>query len=240
MTCQELHTHFENLDIELLPDDEATEHITGCAHCTRFVEEQEELRKHLRLVRDSAPLIPSSLDDAVLANYRKAMLVRSSSGKSTSLMRRIDLRTALGWASAVAFAAVVAGAALLLFDPQQQIPQQQANQEIVAHQPRIFPAQRTDEPHKSSRKAPKSRRNSDRHSNDPELSAEQNALLPTEFESLMYCDQISCPGALEVIRVQLSSPVLGSAPRPRPADNAVFADVVVGPDGIARGIRVVE
>jgi hypothetical protein len=243
MTCQDLHTYFdsqERADSKLLPHPEVAEHIAGCPHCIRFVEEQEELRKHVRLVRDSAPPIRSPLDDAVLANYRSSVLERSSRAKATSLIRRIDLRTALGWAAAVAFAAVVAGAGILLFDPQQPIPQQQASQEIVARQPAILPAQRTDGLHRPSPKTPKSRRSSNRGRNNPELAAEQNALLPTEFESLMYCDQISCPGALEVIRVQLSSSMLGVTPPSGRTDSAVFADILVGPDGIARGIRVVE
>ena len=243
MTCQDVHTYFdsqERVDIDLQTRTDVTEHIAGCAHCNRFVEEQERLKNHVRLLRDSVPSIPSSLDDTVLANYRSSVLGRSSRVKSASLIGRIDLKSALGWAAAVAFAVVVAGAAILLFAPQPQIPQQQATQEIAARQPTIFPPQRTVGAHKASRKTPKSHVSLTGRGNNLEIVAERNAFLPTQFESLMYCDRISCPGALEVIRVQLSSPVLGVTPPSGGTDGVVFADVLVGPDGIARGIRVVE
>jgi hypothetical protein len=53
----------------------------------------------------------------------------------------------------------------------------------------------------------------------------------------MYCDEMTCTGAFEVIRVEIS-PAPG-----HPADNAaspVMAEVLVGADGIARGIRIVQ
>lgn len=68
----------------------------------------------------------------------------------------------------------------------------------------------------------------------------QDNPLPTGFQSLMYCDQLSCAGAMDVIRVQLASPVLGVSSVSPKASNFVSADVLVGSDGIARGIRVVE
>jgi hypothetical protein len=45
---------------------------------------------------------------------------------------------------------------------------------------------------------------------------------------------------MEVIRVQLPSPVFGMMPGSVPATGFVSADVLVGPDGVARGIRLVE
>jgi hypothetical protein len=56
----------------------------------------------------------------------------------------------------------------------------------------------------------------------------------------MYCDQISCSDSMDVIRVQLPSPVMGITPASARMGGVVSADVLVGPDGIARGIRVVE
>jgi hypothetical protein len=70
--------------------------------------------------------------------------------------------------------------------------------------------------------------------------AEPDGSFLTSFKSLMYCDQFSCPGAMDVIHVQLSAPVLGVMPASVRASGVVSADILVGPDGIARGIRVVE
>jgi len=57
----------------------------------------------------------------------------------------------------------------------------------------------------------------------------------------MYCDTLSCPEAMDVIRVQLPSTAM-----PRQvsgfiqSSKSVTADVLIGPDGIARGIRLEE
>ena len=57
----------------------------------------------------------------------------------------------------------------------------------------------------------------------------------------MYCDELSCVGAMEMIRVQLpSSRVAGLTPASTLPNGVIFADVLVGPDGIARSIRIEE
>jgi hypothetical protein len=77
----------------------------------------------------------------------------------------------------------------------------------------------------------------DRHTALPSPAPVAASALPPGFHSLMFCDELSCGEALEVIRVQLpSSAGMLAASGGQP----VFADVLVGPDGIARGIRVVE
>jgi hypothetical protein len=55
----------------------------------------------------------------------------------------------------------------------------------------------------------------------------------------MYCDQLSCSGALEVIRMNLPAASLGLA-SPSRTSNFVAADVLVGSDGVARAIRIVN
>ena len=248
MTCQDLHTYFESDRqgaVDLLPHTEVTEHIAGCVDCNHFVEEQTELKKYLRLLRDSAPQIPSSLDDRVVTKYRSHMLERLSASNSLSARRHFDLRTSLAWAAAVTFAAIVAGVGMFLFGPNQHTPQPPPGHEIEAHQHAILPEERTDvkaslRPHSFHRKTPNSSGSSRRRASNPELVGEQSSSLPTSFEGLMYCDQISCPGALEVIRVQLSAPAWRGKPGLERTNDIVFADVLVGPDGIARGIRVVQ
>jgi hypothetical protein len=248
MTCHDLHTYFESDRhgaVDLLPHTEVTEHITGCVDCNRFVEERAELKRYMRLLRDSAPQIPASLDDCVVAKYRSHMLERLSASNLPSAKRYLDLRTSLAWAAAVTFATIVAGVGMFLFGPNQQTPQPPPAHEIEAHQQAILPQGRTDgnatlRPHSLHRKTLNSSGSSRRRANDPELVAEQSSSSPTSFEGLMYCDQISCPGALEVIRVQLSAPAWGGKPGLERTNDIVFADVLVGPDGIARGIRVVQ
>jgi hypothetical protein len=45
---------------------------------------------------------------------------------------------------------------------------------------------------------------------------------------------------MEIIRVQLPVSIAGLTPGSAATGDTVFADVLVGPDGIARGIRIVE
>jgi hypothetical protein len=56
----------------------------------------------------------------------------------------------------------------------------------------------------------------------------------------MYCDALSCGGTLQLIRVQLSSSAAAFEPAAASPEGAIYADVLVGSDGIARGIRVVR
>ncbi len=245
MTCQELHNYFDGdlrVDTGRLSDLELAEHIATCFPCNRFVEEQRELEEHLRVVRDSAPPVPASLDDAVVANYRSFLLERSCLAKPTPLTRRICPRAALGWTAAVAFAVVVACGGMLLFIPRQHlwVDRPGTVRQSIATQAQGTENRETAQTQIITRKAPKSHGDSGKRANHSALLAEGDNSFPTRFQSLMYCDQISCPEAMEVIRLRLPSPVMGLTPTSARMGGAVSADVLVGPDGIARGIRVVE
>jgi len=56
----------------------------------------------------------------------------------------------------------------------------------------------------------------------------------------MYCDALSCGGAMQLIRVQLPSSAAAFEPAAATPYGTIYADVLVGSDGIARGIRVVQ
>src|SRR5437588_6958172 len=47
-----------------------------CANCRRMLEMRQETSARLRLLRESAPAFPASLDSSVLANYRKQIATR--------------------------------------------------------------------------------------------------------------------------------------------------------------------
>ena len=245
MTCQDVHNSFDRdlrVDTNHLSEAALAEHIATCLPCNRLVEEQKELEEHLRVVRDSAPPVPASLDNAVFANYRSFVLERSCLAKSTPLTHRINPRGALGWAVAVAFAVVVAYGGMLLFIPRQHVwidRQGAIRPPMLPQAPTTANKERT-RAQIVTRNAPKSHGDSVKRANRPASFAEEDKSFPTRFQSLMYCDQISCPGAMQVIRVRLPSPVMGLTPASARMDGAVSADVLVGPDGIARGIRVVE
>ncbi len=105
MTCKELHDYWESdlrVAISLLSDSaELAEHVATCPKCDLFITERKELEKQLHLVSSAGPEIPPSLDNAVLANYRRYMAERPSSAVSNPVILRTNSRTALGWAAAM-------------------------------------------------------------------------------------------------------------------------------------------
>jgi hypothetical protein len=233
MTCQELRLYFEDplrRDAELRPE---LEHLTHCPDCARFVEAQRELGHSLRVTRESAPAFPASLDTVVLANYRQHITEQSKPVVAICGKHGFAI---LGWSVAAAALALVA--ALLYFAEGTSTRTLAQPQLIrpVAPAPSLSPvatASQSSRPKSPRMVVPKTQ---------PRPSAPTEATLtsplPSGFRSLMYCDELSCGDVMEVIRVQLPpSPFLitgmgGSRP--------ISADVLVGSDGIARGIRVVE
>jgi hypothetical protein len=58
------------------------------------------------------------------------------------------------------------------------------------------------------------------------------------YSNLMYCDPVVCSGPMPVVHIKV--PVGQGAPNAQPGSSSGFvnADVVIGPDGVARAIRV--
>ena len=233
MTCQELRLYFED---PLRQDDELRselEHLAHCTDCARFVEAQRELGNSLRLVREAAPKLPATLDAAVLAGYRR---------HSGERPRPVVANPRRQWFALLRWGAVAAAVILaaVLFYRSERRPEHTAAAPEIAAPVTAAPATATTAP-PEHHSAPKQLRpaSTPRHP-APSGSAQVAAsALPPGFRSLMYCDELSCSDAMEVIRVQLPSSAMTLAPAAR-AGGPVFADVLVGSDGIARGIRVVE
>jgi hypothetical protein len=244
MTCQEVHNYFRvylRVNSGVLPDIELTEHISGCPRCHHFFKEQKQLNHDLHFLRHSVPAIPASVDAAVISKYRSYLSERPHPTASAPVGRQItNIRGALGLAAAVIFAILVAYSGMLLFTPaqfnlvgRQDTVQQRTTSLSTAAYERTTRA-------KISRKDLRFHRHSVKQANAAVPFAERDHPFPTRFQSLMYCDQLSCPGAMDLIRVQLPSPVLGVTPASSRTNEIVFAEVLVGSDGIVRGIRVVE
>jgi hypothetical protein len=243
MTCQEVHKYFRvvlQVNSDLLPDIELSEHISRCPSCHHFFEEQEQLSHDLHLLRDSVPAIPASVDVTVVSNYRGYLSERPHPTALGPKKHPINIGGALGLAAAVMFAIIVAYSGMLLFTPRLDLVGRQG----MMHQLTMPPPSNATK--KETTRAPIRREDSKSHSHsvkpadDAVSIAEAENSFPTRFRGLMYCDQLSCPGAMEVIRVQLPSPVLGASPASSQTNEVVSAEVLVGPDGIVRGIRVVE
>jgi hypothetical protein len=249
MTCQELRSHLEDRQRAALRTDsvEVAAHIAICAGCHRIVEEQREIGTGLRLLQESVPQVPPSLDVAVLANYRRYAANMATSVRLRTRRPRISLVAALGWTAAVAAAMIVAYGELRLFFPGEDAVtstvQPRMAESTVAPPPTAPPlASTSGSGTKTSRgvkrklPAPASRPVEPAR---PAVSA-ANAIdaPPLGFRSLMYCDELSCGGPMEMIRVQLPSPAAGFTTVSQ-SSQFIYADVLVGHDGIARGIRIV-
>ena len=241
MTCKDFHRYLEGgvgRRTEVLSESaELAEHARACPECGGFVRDEQVLERHLDLVRAAVPPVPSSLDSAVIRNYRRYMEERPVA--SDRLGWRVSLKNALPWAAALAFAAMVAYGAIVFFMPNSSTGWTN-RQTPAAQTPRAVTAEKQVSPPMAIPKAHPLPRPARNHAENIAAAAHPGDSFPPPFQSLVYCDQISCPGAMEVIRVQLPAPVFGFAQAPARPGGMVSADVLVGADGIARGIRVVE
>jgi hypothetical protein len=243
MTCQELRSHFEeNRDSGIGTDrGSAAEHISACADCSRFVEEQRALAQNLTSMRELAGQVPESLDAVVVGRYRQFVA------------QRVDLPASNArplfawWAWGAAVAAVLAATAFWVMSkhaattaktapptPPITVPAAQVTTaNAAAHPPARDVASNV-----STRAIVKRRPVAGSGSEAPVRLARS---LPEGFRSLMYCDELSCPEGMDMIRVQLPASAMHRAlPGFIQTSGSVTADVLIGPDGIARGIRYEE
>jgi hypothetical protein len=247
MNCEDLHRCVErDWQIAKVGDPQSAamaNHVAACGECRDYLEEQEELCANLWLMRESAPRIPATLDGIVLAKYRQHIRDLSYSKAHNRRPARTIALNALGWTAAAAFALIVAYGELGLFMHGEhgrtwvgrQAPEQSSMAPVQPEQVSTTTRGQTKAPHATKLKT----RLGTQRSDQAKLTARKsNPLLqPTEFQSLMYCDELSCGGAMEVIRIQVPAEVLGLSSPSVPANELISADVLVGPDGIARGIR---
>ncbi len=241
MTCNELRLYLE----ENGPVGGAkvtAEHLEGCAECRRIVGAHEEVARQLHIARKATPPVPVSLDSAVLTAYR-GFVQQGSAATSTSLPRKRVNTAAIWLAWAAATAAVLAVVMLLVREPRAAHPILRATQSVPDISPRPVrpqnPSAGTVSGPNLAVTKPRPHFVSHRARLKPTPAASSNS-LPAGFQSLMYCDPLSCLGTMEIIRVQVSASDVTRAGAVEQANGSVLADVLVGPDGIARAIRFVN
>jgi len=238
MTCQELHCYLENpLRVEIYMYRESlpatvSEHLAECGECARLFEEQKALGISLNMARDAAPPTPPSLGAKVLANYRRQMTEPESHGHRGAWSASNPW---LRWGVAAAMVIAVVATVIFLGQRHEPItakkvaPVKEQIPVAVQQQKTIVPANRFPvESPKQEASVERTRRS---------FAAANKSPLPPGFASLMYCDELNCTGAMEVIRVELPP---GVRQPNGPSAAPVMAEVLVGADGIARGIRIVQ
>lgn len=244
MTCEEVRRYFEDhpRDAEVRANrGTVAEHVSTCNDCNRHVEEQRALGRSLRMVRESAPAVPVSLDAAVIARYTQYLAER----KEVPFAQR-DRRplAAAAWTWSAVAAAVVAMTAFWFFASSHKVVRTQVSTTLAGQVPgapaltasSAAPAVAVKQPTAASKNY---RLRTARQR--PEVPASEARSLPEGFRSLIFCDALSCPSDMDMIRVQLpASAVSREVPGFLRTSGSVTADVLVGPDGIARGIRFEE
>lgn len=236
MTCHELRLYFADplrMDAEFPGE---AEHLAHCTECARFVEARRKLGSGLRLIRESVPEPSAALEAAVLVNYRRRITGDPTLGRS-----RTHRFTVVAWTTAAAAVLALAGA--LLLHPARRL--ETSNSKIESAQPPIaetgtFEKGANRVPWTNVAAWPKTRLRSRRQLRRAPQAAIMKSPAPEDFRSLMYCDAISCGGAMQLIRVQLPSSAAAFELAAAPPYGAIYADVLVGSDGIARGIRIVQ
>jgi hypothetical protein len=238
MTCHELRLYFEDplrMDAEFPGE---AEHLAHCTACARFVEARCKLGSGLRLVRESAPEPSAALEASVLANYRAQI----SGGDPTLVRSRTRRFAVVAWTTAAAAVLALAGA--LLLDPARRL--ETSNSKIESAQPPVAETGITFEkganrvPWTNAASSPKTQLPTARRPRRAPPVAATKIPTSEDFRSLMYCDEFSCGGAMQLIRVQLPSSAAAFEPAAAAPYGAIYADVLVGSDGIARGIRIVQ
>jgi len=236
MTCHELRLYFEDplrMDAEFPGE---AEHLAHCTECARFVEACHELGVALRLVRESTPEPSAALEVAVLANYQRRI-----TGDPTLVRSRTRRFTVVAWTTSAAAVLALAGA--LLLHPARRL--ETSNSKIESAQPPMAETGTLEKgansvPWTNAASSPKTRLRSARQPRRAPQVATTKSPASEDFRSLMYCDALSCGGAMQLIRVQLPSSAAAFEPAAAAPYGAIYADVLVGSDGIARGIRVVQ
>ena len=253
MTCEEIRCCLEGhlRDTESLSDRAAVaEHISACVDCSRFLEEQRALASSLRALRESAGAVPESLDSAVLSRYRQFTMSRNGDIR----MGRTDLtRFRPAWVWSAVAAAILMAASLWFSSSKQPVIKTEAPTPTspvatvakgatatLTHATGKDVARNVSAKEKKGHFVSRTLRSHPR-SAPLQAAARASRSLPEGFRSLMYCDALSCPEDMEMIRIQLPSSALpGTVPGLVRTSGSVTADVLVGADGFARGIRFDE
>jgi hypothetical protein len=238
MTCHRLRLYFDDDSLRMGAEFSGeAEHLAHCAERARFVAARRELGTGLSLVRESAPEPSAALEAAVLENYRRQITgdlsVVRSKGRGLAVVC---------WTTALAVALVLAD--VLLFHPARRLDTSNLRIESARGSSVARPVTSM----KAANSVPWTNTASSQATRLPSartprrVPQRDTAKIPAseEFRSLMYCDPISCGGAMQLIRVQLPSSAAAFEPGAALPNGAIYADVLVGSDGIARGIRVVQ
>jgi hypothetical protein len=246
MNCADFRSYLQEdtLIHDLRENPEITMHLSSCSECRVVFDMKKEIGARLRLLRESVPAIPGSLDTAVLANYRR-QIGMGNPAEARGLWRISFAGWRWGIAAAVALLVLAAVFAVRKpsFTTKNQPPT--IRKPEMARGPVARLAHPTPPVRKNASVMPRVKPSKSNDAlTDPAMVEDSpnklDARLPDDFRSLMYCDELSCGGGMDVVRMQLPYLPSGFVPASEARNRVVTADVLVGADGFARGIRIVH
>ena len=232
MNCEEFHSQISEGKHEA--EAAAVQHLEVCSECRALAHRDKELQRSLAVVRESAPAIPGSLDASVMSAYRSSLAAnRTRTGK-------LRILRPLVW-SAVAASLVIA-LAILISHRKPATPSGIVSAPSPVDAAKEYAKQESPTAAAttvSSKKRAHAPIRRPKPSQSPVTVAARDPRT-NGFQNLMFCDPLSCPGPMQVIRIQVPASRMNRVPAWRPSNGMVQADVVVGSDGIARAIRIVR
>jgi len=220
--------------------EELREHSDACESCREWVGRELRLAGDFRLVQENVPEVSIAMDALVMKGFREVVAQRKN------VVEVAKRRFVPVFAFAAIAAALVLAAVLIVWRSGKP---EQARGVSVPPAPRVTNVEKpavtpTVSAVKRNLVQPKRR-----HIAAPPVvaAAHSDAVNPaivetpvSGFQSLMYCDSLSCAGAMDVIRIQVPVSAFHRVPAARSANGFVQADVAVGSDGVARAIRIVQ
>lgn len=202
------------------PSPELLSHARTCESCGQLVDRELQLRLVLTELADSSRRSePSpSVKHNLLAAFES---MHSARPKRNPYVLRFAL-------AAAAIICLAIGIALFYH------PHPRSNNPVIStHAPQPVPetiAPTSNTPVVTTASAPKT-------ASPSRKAAHPQAVATNDFYPLVMCDSITCAGPTVAVRVQLqASPLAGRDGQSR----SVMADLLVGEDGLVRGVRVLQ
>ena len=238
MTCQQVRSHVETGCVT--DARELARHLAVCIDCRRLADATEEVSRLLQLVRQAAPDAPAAVDSTVLAGYRRHVGEHPRFTGAGLITARVNPVVRFGLAGVSL--ALLAVTVLFFISSRPATPlnlRTDLSTAPGAPQP-VSPESMLTPSEASATASAKNSGPSPRHSaahNDRRGAALENP-FPLGFQSLMYCDPLTCLGNMEMIRLQLPASAVNRVWADPHANGTVVADVLIGADGVARAIRI--
>src|SRR5262245_62151762 len=224
----------------------ALSHAEGCARCSERLEEEKELSAGVKavVVEIAQRAAPRHVEAALLAAFRERVAAANSPAVVTMPTR--SWHSTYWRIEAIAAMILISASAVFWQHFRSSNQKHDANWSSVSipntngdETARSASPEQAIDPVPDKTEQPPNRRTRRQHSE----SVSNETEVVTEFFALTEDEHLDSLDSLQVMRVELPGSALASVGLPVDASTAsepVIADVVLGPDGLARAIRFVR